>query len=78
MDFQRNGRCKNLVLLFFLSDADGFDFSPFLRDLYRELTILLPLAYDTSIDRQRYKSRKTGGRSGRREDRKRGCTGKEK
>lgn len=60
MDFQRNGRCKNLVLLFFLSDAGGFDFSPFLRDLYRELTILLPLAYDTSIDRQRYKSRKTG------------------
>ena len=45
MDFQRNGRCKNLVLLFFLSDAGGFDFSPF---------------YATCIVSSRYKSRKTG------------------
>ncbi len=45
MDFQRNGRCKNLVLLFFLSDAVGFDFFPF---------------YATCIVSSRYKSRKTG------------------
>lgn len=55
MDFQRNGRCKNLILLFFLSDAVGFDFSPFYatcivssRYYYRWLTIQVSTGNDTS------------------------------